>query len=157
MVIAAGSVGSVGVMSERPGCVTLKGLIHRTCIREHDLDPGSPEPILYRKSHPAGNHDVTVADRIQQVVMATAMSRIRVAALGARADLPEISLDLGTVFEIDNDERLGAAEVCGDGLFVQSGKCDSHGLQGTGASRSRCRGFNSISSAYGGDSKPERV
>lgn len=85
------------------------------------------------------------------------MSRIRVISLVTRADFPYLALDLDAVFEIDDDERLGAAEVSGDGLSVQSGKCDSHGLQVTGVSRSRCRSFNSISSADGVDSRQERI
>ncbi len=157
VVIAAGSMGSIGIMGERPGCVLLKSLIHRRSIREHDLDPGSPEPILHWKPHASGDHDVTVADRIHQIVMATAMPRIRVISLVTRADLPYLALDLDAVFEVDDDERLGTAEVSGDGLPVQSGKCNSHGLQDTGVSRSLCRSFNSISSADGVDSKQERV
>lgn len=119
-------------MDECPGRVLLDGFVDRPDVREHDLDPGSPQPVLDGEAHPAANHDVAVANGIHQIMMATAMPRIRVVALCAGADLADLPRHFNAVYEVDDDEGFGPAEVSGDGVSVQGGKCDSHGVQDTG-------------------------
>lgn len=131
VVVTARGVGPAGIVAERSGRVLLDGFIDRTRVREHDLDAGVLQPILDRQTHPSGDHGVAVANGVHQIVVATAMPRIRVVTLGAGADLAEFPIHFDAVFEVDDNKGLRSAEVSGDGVPVQSGKCDSHGLQDT--------------------------
>lgn len=131
MVVAAGGVGSAGVVGKRPGRVLLNRIIDHPGIGEHDLEAGFLQPFLDGEAHSAGDDSITVANGVDQIMVATAMPRVRVAAMCAGADVADFPLDLDSVFYLDDDEGFGTAEVSGDRVSVQGGKCDLHAVQDT--------------------------
>ena len=131
MVIAAGGVGSGGVVGERPGGVLLHGFVDHPGIGEHDFDSGFLQPILDGETHPAGDDNVTIANGVDQVVVATAMPRIRIISVCAGADIADFPPSFDAMCEVDDDEGFGTAEVSGDRGSVQGGKCDLHAVQDT--------------------------
>ncbi len=131
MVVATGGVCSVGIVGEGPRGVLLNGFIDRTRVGEYNHDSGFLQSFLNGQSHSAGDDDVAVANRIYQVVVSTAMAWVRVVALCAGADLADLPLDFDSVFELDDDEGFGTAEVSSDGVSVQGGKCDVHTVEDT--------------------------
>ena len=118
-------------MCDRPGRVLLNSFVDRTGVREHDFDTGFLQPIPDRQTHPAADHDVAVADRVDEIVMSTTVPRFRVVALRAGADVADLPRHLDSVFKADDNEGLGTTEVSGDSRSVQSGKCNLHGMQHT--------------------------
>lgn len=48
-----------------------------------------------------------------------------------RTHLAEFPGGLHAVVDVDDDEALGATEVCGDGGLVKGGKRNSHDVQDT--------------------------
>lgn len=124
-------VGPAWIVSEHPGGVLLNGLVDRAGAGEHDLEAGVLESILNRMAHSARDHNIAVPDRIDQIVVATVVPRVLVIAAVGGADLAEFLVHLDAVLDLDDGESLGASEVRGDGVPVQGGKCDSHGLQDT--------------------------
>lgn len=124
-------VGPVGLMIECSGHIPGDGIIDRLRAGEHDFESGSFGMFLDRESHPASDHSVAILDRPDQIVVTTVSPRILMVAVVGRSHLAEFPGGLDAVFDIDDDEALGAAEVSGDGGLVQGGKCNSHGLQDT--------------------------
>jgi hypothetical protein len=131
VVAAAVGVGPICIVGERSSRVLLNGFIDRPGAGEYDLEAGLLQSLLDGEAHSAANHDVTVADRVDQIVMATVMSSNLVVAAVGGSDLAEFPTHLDPVSEVDNDEGFGTTEVCGDGVPIQGGKCDLHGVEDT--------------------------
>lgn len=132
MVVAATvRVGPVGLVIESSRHIPGDGIIDRLGAGEHDFEPGSFGMCLDREPHPAGDHRVAILDRSDQIVVPTVSSRILMVAVVGRTHLAEFPGGLDAVFDVNDDEALGAAEVSGDGGFVPGGKRDSHDVQDT--------------------------
>ena len=98
MVVAAGGVGSAGVVRKRPRRVLLDSFVDHPGVGEHYFNPGFLQPFLDGQTHSTGDDSVTVANGVDQIMVATAMPWIRVVALSAGADLADFPLDLDSVF-----------------------------------------------------------
>jgi hypothetical protein len=132
---AAVGVGPIWIVGERPGRALLDRFIDRAGAGEHDLEAGFLQAILDGEAHPAADHDVAVADRVDQVVVSTVVPRVLMITAVGRADVAEFPDHLDAVCEVNDDEGFGTAEVRSNGVPVQGGKCDSHALQDTGDSQ----------------------
>jgi hypothetical protein len=131
VVAAAVGVGPICIVGERSSRVLLNGFIDRPGAGEYDLEAGFLQSFLDGEAHSAANHDVTVADRVDQIMVATVLSSNLVVAAVGGSDLAEFPTHLDPVVEVDNDESFGATEVCGDRVPVQRCKCDLHSVEDT--------------------------
>jgi len=98
VVVSAGSVGSAGVVDKRPGPVLLNGFVDHPGVGEHDLETGFLQPFLDGEAHSAGDDSITVANGVDQIMVAAAMPRVWVVAMCAGADLADCPLHLDSVF-----------------------------------------------------------